>query len=232
MMVLSSHLILVVITLLIALTNVALCSKILFLSPVATKSHKNVFDPLIDALARRGHELTVISPMKSSKVDSVKEIVPADLEAVMGTMKDAFLLREEGPLSFLTSINLTSIDITCTIMYEMEEVKWIMAHEKFDLILVNGMISQCAYGLIHHFGAPYIYITTMPASSPLAKGTTGNNFPSSFVPEPFLPLSHRMTFLERCLNLGVSVFLPMLGTFLFNPRMEGIYRRYVPDAPG
>lgn len=74
----------------VLLTYLAKCtiaSKILFLSPVATKSHKNVFDPLIDALATRGHELTVISPMKTSKVPSVKEIVPVNLEGVMGTMK-------------------------------------------------------------------------------------------------------------------------------------------------
>ncbi|XP_021957851.1 UDP-glucuronosyltransferase 2B4 isoform X2 [Folsomia candida] len=218
----------------VLLTYLAKCtiaSKILFLSPVATKSHKNVFDPLIDALATRGHELTVISPMKTSKVPSVKEIVPVNLEGVMGTMKDAFELRQAGPLSFLTSINFTTIEFTCNTMYEMEEVKWIMKHEKFDLIILNGMICQCAYGLVAHFKAPYMLVTTMPASAHLAS-SQGHRFPPSFVPEPYLPLSQKMTFLERGLNLAVSSFIPVLGRYYYNPRMEAMYRKYVPSAPG
>lgn len=145
--------------------------------------------------------------------------------------QDAFELRQAGPLSFLTSINFTTIEFTCNTMYEMEEVKWIMKHEKFDLIILNGMICQCAYGLVAHFKAPYMLVTTMPASAHLAS-SQGHRFPPSFVPEPYLPLSQKMTFLERGLNLAVSSFIPVLGRYYYNPRMEAMYRKYVPSAPG
>jgi glucuronosyltransferase len=206
------------------------CANILFLLPIATKSHKNVFDPLIDALANRGHEVTVISPVKTSKLANVKEIIPLPLDEVMGSMKDGFEIRREGRLSFFTSLNTTNMARVCNHMYENKDVQWIMKNEQFDLIIVNGVMNHCAFGIIGHFKCPHIVLTTLPAPASLAK-YFGNYFPLSVVPEPFLPFSDRMSFSERTLNFLFSTTISALGPLVWFPLMESVYKKYLPNSP-
>lgn len=164
--------------------NFAQCitpEKVLFLLPIASKSHKNVFDPLIETLASRGHEVTVISPLKTSKNPNIKEIVPVDLETLMGHgMKNPFLIRREGKLSFISSINVTNLEVACGAMYTNADVKLLMANVKFDLIIVNGMMNHCAFGLVGHFKCPHIIVTTLPAPASVA-AKLGNNFPARYI---------------------------------------------------
>ena len=61
------------------LSSVCHAERILFLAPVATKSHKYAFMPILEALAERGHQVTLVSPFESKKqVKNIREIVVED----------------------------------------------------------------------------------------------------------------------------------------------------------
>lgn len=55
------------------------------------------------------------------------------------------------------------------------------SRQTYDMLIIDGAYPECAMGLAHHFGAPYIYINTVGfyiGSLSLA----GNPAPYSFTP--------------------------------------------------
>jgi hypothetical protein len=149
----------------------------LFLSPISSKSHKNVFDPLIDALASRGHELTVVSSLKSSKHPSVKEIVPVTTNEMMSAVHNGFEIRKLGTLNMLKLFsNTTMMDLVCHKFYQHPDIQPILKRQQsFDLVIMNGLANACVLGIVGHLGVPVIYVTTLPPPSALVQklGTSG-----------------------------------------------------------
>jgi hypothetical protein len=80
------------------------CSTVLFILPVSTNSHKNVFMPLAKALGAKGHEVHFVSSRLSKK--PVRNVV----EYAVPTMEDAInegaqeMWRQEGESSLLGSL--------------------------------------------------------------------------------------------------------------------------------
>ena len=96
--------------------------KILFLFPLATKSHANVFEPLIKALAARGHDLNVITPVKSKTVkQNINEISPISVSDFIQEWKDPFQMRREGKLKSMAFFDITNILLLCDKIYENPE---------------------------------------------------------------------------------------------------------------
>ncbi|XP_055537421.1 UDP-glycosyltransferase UGT5-like isoform X2 [Wyeomyia smithii] len=80
----------------------------------------------------------------------------------------------------------------------------------------------------HHFKAPCIGLSTFGAS----KWTTdlvGTPAPPSFVPNPFLSLTDRMSFSERMLNFVMSLAEVLVVRILDYPVQNQIYQNTFPD---
>lgn len=220
----SSTTILVLTALTFLLLGTASCAKILFLLPVASKSHIHVFEPLIQALGERGHEITSFTPQASKGMPpNVRQIVIVPVEEIFKHMDSPFKLRKDGKLSQFSTASVDYIDKTCRRVLVSPEMKEIMANNSFDLIVVDILMNQCTLGLIPHFKSPSIYVSTLVAPSFLVE-PLGNRLPPSFVPSPFLTYTHRMTFLERVKNVSFNFLLDMMGHFVFVPFLEQIYK--------
>lgn len=76
--------------------------------------------------------------------------------------------------------------------------KLLESDAKFDLI-----INEAHVGFAHHFKAPIIAVSPVGSNS-WVNVYTGNPAPSSYIPDPFLGLSGKMTFLQRLENSLVS----------------------------
>ncbi|ODM98017.1 UDP-glucuronosyltransferase [Orchesella cincta] len=75
------------------LLQISTADKILFVLPVASKSHVNVFEPLIRALGERGHEIVNLSPVKSPKMP------PNELDTYLTESgEDGFILFSLGSI--------------------------------------------------------------------------------------------------------------------------------------
>jgi hypothetical protein len=89
--------------------QVVFSAKILFLLPVASKSHVHVFEPLIRALGERGHEITSYTSMASKGMPkSVKEVVVYPVEEIFKDMQSPFIQRQMGKLAAFTNIRQVS----------------------------------------------------------------------------------------------------------------------------
>jgi len=68
-------------TLLLALTPVVWGANLLVVVPMPARSHQNLFDPIAQELARRGHQVTYISPFKLKNPEkNVKQILVPPIE--------------------------------------------------------------------------------------------------------------------------------------------------------
>jgi glucuronosyltransferase len=199
--------------------------NILFLLPISSKSHKNVYDPLINALAEKGHNLTIVSSVNSSyKLPSVHEIVPVTSAEVFAEFLNPFEARKLSTLGRITQGADHWITI-CHKVYQNEDVQGLLKNGKFDLVIVNGIGNNCFYGMIPSFNAPSMALLTLPASN-FNTERLGTHLPPSHVPMSFLDLTERMNFKQRTLNTVIQWLLIIADKLYYTPLFGAVKTKY------
>ncbi|CAG7824321.1 unnamed protein product, partial [Allacma fusca] len=198
--------------------------RILFITALGTKSHKNVFEPLIKALGERGHQMTVIANTKSADMGpNVTEIVPLDVSNFVGKFPNPLDQRKKGVFSSFWDFSF--VFDACHQIYQNPEFQHYM-NQTYDLVIMNGFMNTCFAGYLYRMKVPYIYHVSMAAPNTVTS-RVGNWLPPSVVPHPFLPFSDRMSFLERVVNTALDWFFLVGRDYSFSPKYEKIYRKYL-----
>ncbi|XP_069165915.1 UDP-glycosyltransferase UGT5 isoform X1 [Procambarus clarkii] len=148
--------------------------KILMLLPVATKSHGNVFFPLAEALADRGHEIVMLTNFpKSSKHPIITEITH-DLPYFKFENINMF-----GAASNVMNI-FTKLSFVAREMYHVPAVKeFYQRRKEFDLMVVDAMFNEVAYPFVHN--VPFITLFTS-ATNHRVSAVLGNVLNPAYVP--------------------------------------------------
>lgn len=214
---------------LILVAHQATTDRILFLLPIASKSHANVFEPLIRGLGERGHEIVSISPVKYKMPATVQQLQFATIEEIFGEMGNPFEMRKMGKIQALFNGSFDSLKDTCERILQMEKFQNFVATEKFDLVIVDIMMNYCVAGVVPLIGAPSILVSTF-AAPPFLSNDVGNRYPSSFVADPFLSFTHRMNFFERMANLVFGAMMQFVGDHIFIKPAADIYRKHLPNG--
>jgi len=202
--------------------------RILVLAFMASKSHKITYMKLLEELASRGHELIVVSSQKPLKeVPNIKEIYTFDYEEeIMGGHFDQMKMKEEGRQLNPFAIMPHTI-AACEKTYQMPEIQALMK-ESFDLIFMQAF-NDCAYGVVHKIGAPFVIFVQISIPSYLAS-QVGNYLPHSFVPNGFTGYPDEMTFYQRFVNFGVDMLMEVLMNLYSSSKMTDTYRRMLNDS--
>lgn len=142
--------------------------KILAVFPYTGKSHHYVFEPLLQELMSKGHELTVVShfpaenpPENRKDIHIVKDMSKSEnavdlnefesIPRLLGFVQVAF----EG--DFLYSVGIEM----CHALLTNDGVKnLIESGAKFDVALIEQFNSDCLLGLVHKLGVPAVGITS------------------------------------------------------------------------
>jgi hypothetical protein len=214
-------------TVLVNLPQTANSAKILSIAFFSSKSHKITYEPLLNELATRGHEVTVLAPVTFGS-KKIREIMTFDAMKMFAEdgMPNMFELKEESstmdPRMFLELITKV-----CNITYDLPHVKALLK-ESFDMVMVPAIFNECAFGYAYKFNAPILLIS--PAMPPTwSSSILGTPSPPSFVANPFTPYSDRMTFYQRGVNLFVETLIQGLQMFYFKPAMAALYREKLND---
>ena len=177
---------------------------ILFLLPLATKSHKNVFEPLYKALADRGHNVTVVSPVHpKGNYTNVREIVPVPYDDLIPDFPNPFERRKSGRLTTTMAANVNLLLPACERIYSVPEFVDLINH-KFDLVFLNGFANDCFAGVVYKIGSPFIMMVSMAPPNYIAS-LVGNHLPPSFVPFTMLPFTDEMNLIQRTANFVMNV---------------------------
>lgn len=238
--------------LLISLVLLACCSatpneperklKILGVFAHLGKSHFDVFKPLLEELARRGHELTVISYFPRTEKAKAAEPLP--------NYRDISLVKKE--LSILVNVvdlhNVTNpsyrfimdilglnymAQVTCNAGLNHPRVKeFVAAGEKFDLVITENFNTRCFFALFHQQDAPFIEVSTHQLM-PWVYADLGFSSEASYQPSMFSVLPMPMNFRQRMWNVFADVLAIVLAKTMYYWRDQSLMEKYygpgVPD---
>ncbi|KAL6260459.1 hypothetical protein P5V15_007984 [Pogonomyrmex californicus] len=174
------------------------------------KSHFIVFKPLLEELARRGHELTVISYFPRTDNDKAKEPLPnyKDISLVdpkVGIFVNVIDLKQIThtwfrPLKELFTLRMMA-DHACDKGLQNSAVKeFLQSDEKFDLILTENFNTDCYLGFVHRFKVPYMSLSSHEIM-PWTNMDMGNSADLSYIPIIFLGLIRPLDFFDRMQNM-------------------------------
>ncbi|KAL7637533.1 UNVERIFIED_CONTAM: hypothetical protein RMT77_012261 [Armadillidium vulgare] len=124
--------------------------KILLLTPMGSKSHKIFYMAISEVLAKRGHQVTMVSGDKpTKKVDNIREIV-AHNYSVDPMLVNIFDDSQMNSAFLRETLNL------CMSVLEQPHIQ-ALKKEKFDLIIMSTFFNYCFLSFVHHFKVPFIY---------------------------------------------------------------------------
>lgn len=215
--------------------NIVFSAKILAFLPVPAKSHHIVFRPLLEELAHRGHQLTVVSPFPVEKpVSNITDIyIHTQAEDVLKT-KFTFEMLEKlmsrtpivSPLPFWFFM----YDI-CSELFQLPKVvELIQSHENFDAVILEPFFGQESLLLFGHiFKAPVIAIQPSTTYS-VINTATGNPLALSYISDIMLAYTNKMSFIERLHNTVLVMSEIFLQEFYNIPKHEEIIKSSVPRS--
>nr|AEW43106.1 UDP-glycosyltransferase UGT33B2 [Helicoverpa armigera] len=137
-------------------------ARILAMFPVPSISHQVVFRPLTQELAKRGHEVTVITPdpafPKGGGPPTLKEI---DVHFTYDVWSKMFAVTSTGEQDMIKQMEVAFnlIANIVEIQLKVDEVQRILKEEKFDLLLVEAC-ARPTLVLSHVFKVPVIQVSS------------------------------------------------------------------------
>ncbi|XP_045469117.1 UDP-glycosyltransferase UGT5-like isoform X4 [Harmonia axyridis] len=202
-------------------------SKILGVFWTPSKSHHILGSALLQALAKKGHNVTLLSPF----IDDVD--IP--------NFKQIKLTGIEGSFSSVTNPKSTFIDKVSTFLSSIEttsEKFWknkpiqdlIESREQYDVIISLNFLNDGLLALNHHLGAPTIIFFPAASSSAINKYVANPNLP--YYEDPFMmDVGSSNSFLARTLTTSVVCLFSLTERYIMAPRQERPMLSYLPNSP-
>ncbi|KOB69869.1 UDP-glycosyltransferase UGT46B1, partial [Operophtera brumata] len=188
------------------------CYRIFCLLPYPGKSHHMVFEPLLDELARRGHNVTTVSffpapnPHPNRREVSLVGLADLSIEVIdLSTIDNPFFGETLSHLSTATELAKLNLVLCEKLLYSDVLKEFIEVKEDYDVIIVEHFTSDCMMGLVHNYGLPSVGLSSC-AFLPWTPSRLGAPDNPSYVPGMTLPFTDDMTFFERLQNTLIHIF--------------------------
>ena len=207
------------------------CDRILILAPVCSKSHKISYMPIAEALAEKGHEVTVVSPYQPTKTTAnLREIVVKDV--LKDIELDWFELQKQNPLQAMVTI-ISSFRAMMTTGFDSlmsnEEFISILKNRAADLIIVDAILNDFTLPVIESFRVPYIFYC--PASS-VPWTTAAMSIPAEYasVPAGSGDFADDMNFFQRLGNMLASEMFLVVRKWFMLRMLDDYVKKEFPNA--
>lgn len=199
-------------------------ANILVISFFSSKSHKLTYMPLIEELGKRGHNITIISPIKASKeLKNVREIFTFDTDSLLfqSDKYNVFDRSEKKETNDFGKI-FETIYLSCEKSFDLPQVRFIL-NEKFDLVFLQPLFNDCALGIIYRLQVPFVLFTPTYVP-PYIVNKIGGYLPPSVTPNILTGFPQGMGFYQRFISFGIDTILGLYMEWFYLPKVEEIYR--------
>lgn len=209
-------------------------ANILFYFGMSTYSHRIIAWPLVEALVERNHTVTFFQPDKNKNPNpKVTEVNPRidGISEKMNFMVERLALGHRRLLLSLT-YRLPQIGASLCDMFlqDPKVIDWIK-NNKFDLIVIDALFNECAYGIAHLHKAKVIIFGT---SHPFGWMPDALGYPSetSWLPELHFSFDLPLNFVNRVLAELSIMYFNVIRHLSF-PKVEKVLRERldIPDMP-
>ncbi|KAK7865275.1 hypothetical protein R5R35_012572 [Gryllus longicercus] len=221
-------------TLFLLFTPFISAANILAIFPLPSPSHHFWNSPLVVALAKKGHNVTVVSQLPQlPPVPNVTDLVVEELLA-----RDHHFGYEE----MVDAHPLTTVDAflgllgqSCLKIQKSDSWAKLLRYPtdtKFDLVIIEPMGAECLLGILPRFGDPPI-IAVNAFNVPLwLFEMVGSPNMISFMPHHHLAATDRMSFTERLRNFYYTAYTYYYYHYDYLPRMDQAAKEfYGPHIP-
>ncbi|XP_046386467.1 UDP-glucosyltransferase 2-like [Ischnura elegans] len=184
-------------------------ARILAIVPIVSRSHHIWNSALTVALARRGHQITAISPdPPMENHPNLKHII---IEGAYERVQEVFHLEEwveESDIEALKAFWKWGL-VTCKLEIQTKGAKELlrMPPDSFDLIITEVHVNECFYLYLDHFGGgtriPVVGISAFGIAPWIDLASGSRTMPSVFA-FPTLPYLSKMNFWERMKNTFIT----------------------------
>ncbi|XP_076046232.1 UDP-glucosyltransferase 2-like [Oratosquilla oratoria] len=193
-------------------------SKILFLSPVAFKSHNQFYGSIVSTLAKHGHEMTFVSARGlKEETPRVRDIVLPNLEFFVNSN-----VFEKGSFAFA---NVTHDAAELCAQGFLDPKVQALLDETFDMIITTPGWSQCFLVFQHNLRVPFVLVHPISMTTTLEILFGNPAFPS-YDANLFIDATFPLSFKSRMFNILVNLM------FLASPYYEALISRNVGQSRG
>lgn len=207
-------------------------ARILVLSPLGTKSHVNSLLPIVETLAERGHNITILTAHTAKTTHSnIRNINFPELVKLIDD--DAGQqIGDINPLSIAASI-LEEMRTLLTVAYKVlmnnKYVREILEEPRpFDLAIVDATMNEFTLPLVDHLKLPFIFQSAASVSPWTMRAF---NIPPEYASLPPLMLDNKsgdINLWRRMQHmLAVEIFLALRNWFVL-PRIDELARQDFP----
>ncbi|XP_050522154.1 UDP-glucosyltransferase 2-like [Daktulosphaira vitifoliae] len=207
-------------------------AMILALAPVASTSHWNVIDAVLQTLVARGHNVTVITPfVKKYPITNYTEIlIPKGKESAI-SMHWNYVMNECSMGNSLPILNERHQN-TCKFLFGLEEFWRTIRTIKFDLFITEWLASSCDSYVSYHLQIPQIVIATSHVHT-WYLDTFASHLNPAYVSTFHVSFAMPMNFMQRFKNFVDYLYSHIVFRWVDRDAID-IGRKYfgpnVPDA--
>ncbi|XP_059045118.1 uncharacterized protein LOC131840922 [Achroia grisella] len=205
--------------------------NILAIFPYQGKSHFIVFKTYLQELARRGHNVTVISYFPETQPLSNYHDINLDqnIEAIENSMPvvDRSYLYLFGISYFLTNMGV----LNCETMLANEQVQRLIKEKaKFDVAVLEQFNSDCGLGIAYKLNVPVVGVTSH-VLMPWHYQRFGIPFNPSYVPFHFTEGGTRTSLLQRVEVAFFDLWFRLIYKFYAQRNNQIALSKYFDDIP-
>lgn len=209
--------------------------RILGVFPFAARSHNIFFEALMKGLAKRGHQVDVISHYKiGNPPENYKTILDLSefrsQHVVDLSIEKAFDFKNNA----LSQIAKLYGNDLCELM-KLEEMQHIFknsSRERFyDLVISEFFGATCYFGLGHLLEVPVVGAISFPETAWAAK-SIGNPASAAFSPSTMMDIAEMKTFSDRLKNTFLKFLSMTIFSFTTEEAQTVAMRKYLsPQMP-
>ncbi|VVD02541.1 unnamed protein product [Leptidea sinapis] len=219
---------------LILITKCCECANILYVIPFTSKSHYILLSPIGLELARRGHNVTVITANREHNPPSNYHQIMVD------DVKIWEVIGEERPNIF-TMVNLPAEIFHQKILWgggaaftevalNSSDVQHLLKSDsKFDLVICEQFFQEAFYVLAQKYNAPLALVTTF-GNCMRHNIITRNPLQLATVVSEFLDVEDPTSFWSRLRNVYFAVYEFVWWKYWYLEKQETLVKKYIPDV--
>jgi len=206
------------------------------------RSHFDVFLPLLEELARRGHHVTVISHFPRSESAKAREALPtyrdislkdSDIGIYMNVIDLKHVKHSHYGIFFNLFIlqHMASIACKSALLHNSAVKEFIRSDEQFDVMITESFNTDCFLGFAHRFQVPYLRLSSHQIM-PWTSADMGNVDNPSYMMTIFSGYDQPMNFFNRIRNTLTLWSCKLIYEYWFRPVDQAIANEaFGPDLP-
>ncbi|GLV36006.1 UDP-glycosyltransferase family 35 member B1 [Carabus blaptoides fortunei] len=206
-------------------------ARILGVFPIPSPSHNILGTRLMQELAHRGHEVTMVSPFPQKESKNYKGVLLTGFVEKHKEILDNVFEQNKG--NFIQNIPRFSKVLTMYSEATFNHTNFhnlLNSNETFDLIIIEAMFNEAHVGIGYYYSAPVIILSTV-GSNWMVNKYVANPAPASMVPDTFLGFPPRMNFVQRLLNTLGTGLMDLFHQFYHLRVQNDLLHEYFPHAP-